>query len=237
MASTGPGDAVYVAGSRRSARSHRRRERATRTRRLLLASQMAPRWRGKTRRTNGPDHVVRGVGDEPRRLPERGRRVAGRRSHAYASARPMVISTRRAPGRADAWIAELDAFDGSSDRARSSRELGRDDLMRASRYRTHTPRARGATDSDFGACSSGLMRVWVARVARSAARRLLLQLDRRAAATPPPPRRAEGRRAQLAAVFGVDLARLVGRRRASVMPRCARLIAQIRRVEAAASRS
>ena len=43
--------------------------------------------------------------------------------------------------------------------------------------------AGGATDSDFGACSSGLMDVWVARVAPEKAHAFFSQLDHEHAAT------------------------------------------------------
>ena len=86
-------------------------------------------------------------------------------------------------GKSDAWIAELDAFDGSRRWVAQFGELGRDDLNALVVAPDGDVVAGGATDSDFGACSSGLMDVWVARVAPEKAHAFFSQLDHEHAAT------------------------------------------------------
>ena len=90
---------------------------------------------------------------------------------------------RPVAGKSDAWIAELDAFDGSRRWLAQFGEVGRDDLNAIAVAPDGDVIAGGSTDSDFGACSSGLMDVWVARVAPEKARAFFSQLDHEHAAT------------------------------------------------------
>ena len=77
----------------------------------------------------------------------------------------------------------MDAFDGSRRWVAQFGELGRDDLNALVVAPDGDVVAGGATDSDFGACSSGLMDVWVARVAPEKAHAFFSQLDHEHAAT------------------------------------------------------
>ena len=89
---------------------------------------------------------------------------------------------KKIAGKSDAWIAELDAFDGTSKWVAQFGELGRDSVSALTVAPDGDVVAGGSTDSDFGGCSSGLMDVWVARVAPDLAHGFFSELDHEHAA-------------------------------------------------------
>ena len=86
-------------------------------------------------------------------------------------------------GKSDAWISELDAFDGSAKWTAQFGELGRDSVQAITVAPDGDVVAAGQSDSNFGGCSSGLMDAWVARVNPEHAHSFFSELDHEHAAS------------------------------------------------------
>ena len=181
MASTGPGDAVYVAGSTFGAAivdGSGSEDPASAPGKPGGRDGFVAKLDGRTGRimwsvvlgTNRVDFLNAVA-------------VSPDGESVYVGGQTYGDFNKTIAGKSDAWIAELDAFDGSRRWVAQFGELGRDDLNALVVAPDGDVVAGGATDSDFGACSSGLMDVWVARVAPEKAHAFFSQLDHEHAAT------------------------------------------------------